>query len=42
LLPDYGQISAEISAGFDVEKTDSGERYWRLGLKGGIGLQIEF
>jgi hypothetical protein len=42
LLPDYGQISAEISAGFDVEKTDSGERYWRLGLRGGIGLQIEF
>jgi len=42
LLPDYGEISAEISAGIDVEKTSAGVRYWRLGLSGGIGVQIKF
>ena len=42
VLPDYGEIGAEISAGIDVEKTTGGERYWRLGLSGGIRLQIEF
>jgi hypothetical protein len=42
VLPDYGEISAEISAGFDVEKTEARERYWRFGLRGGIAVQIEF
>jgi hypothetical protein len=41
-LPEYGELSAEISAGFDGEKTDAGERYWRVGLSGGISVQIEF
>ena len=42
VLPDYGEISAEVSAGIDLEKTDGGDRYWRLGLSGGISVQIEF
>jgi hypothetical protein len=42
ILPDYGQISAEISAGIDVENTSGGQRYLRLGLSGGINVQIEF
>jgi hypothetical protein len=42
LLPDHGEINAEISAGFDIEKTEAGERYWRMGLSGGIGVKIEF
>jgi hypothetical protein len=42
ILPDYGEINAEISAGFDVEKTEQGQRYWRFGFSGGIGVQIEF
>ena len=42
VLPDHGTISAEISAGFDVEKTEAHERYWRFGLRGGIAVQIEF
>ena len=42
LLPDYGEISAEMSAGIDVEKTSGGVRYWRLGFSGGISVQIEF
>jgi hypothetical protein len=42
VLPDYGEISAEISAGFDVEQTEAQDRYWRFGLRGGIAVQIEF
>ena len=42
VLPDYGEINAEISAGFDVEQTEQGQRYWRFGFRGGIGVQIEF
>ncbi|UCF97224.1 MAG: hypothetical protein JSV89_18935 [Spirochaetaceae bacterium] len=42
ILPDYGEIKAEISGGFDIEKTEAGERYWRFGFLGGISVQIEF
>ena len=42
LLPDFGEISAELSAGFDVERTEAGDRYWRIGLRGGITAQLQF
>ena len=42
VLPDYGEISGEISAGIDTEQTELKQRYWRLGLRGGISVQIEF
>jgi len=42
VLPDYGEISSEISVGFDVEQTEARERYWRFGFRGGIAVQIEF
>lgn len=42
VLPDYGEISAEIAAGFDAEQTEQGQRYWRFGVRGGISVQIEF
>jgi hypothetical protein len=42
LLPEYGEISAEVSAGFDVERTEEGQRYWRFGMRGGISVKIEF
>ena len=42
LLPDFGEISAEIAAGVDVERTETGTHYWRLGLRGGLSVQIEF
>ncbi len=42
ILPDHGQITGELSLGFDVEKTEAGERYWRAGLRGGIEMTIEF
>jgi len=43
VLPEYGEISAEISVGLDMEKTsaaDSGD--WRSGLRGGISVEIQF
>ncbi len=42
VLPDYGEISSEISAGFDVEQTEARDRYWRFGFRGGIEVRIEF
>ena len=43
VLPEFGEISAEISVGLDMEKTsasDSGD--WHSGLRGGIGVEIQF
>jgi hypothetical protein len=47
VLPEYGKISAELALGFDFEKAENTdtrtiERYWRIGLRGGISMQIEF
>ena len=42
MLPEFGEIGAEIAAGVDVERTEAGARYWRLGLRGGLSVQIEF
>jgi hypothetical protein len=42
MLPEYGEISAEISTGLDIERTSAGVMYTRFGLRGGINVQIEF
>ena len=43
VLPEFGEISAEISVGCDMEKISAADRGdWHSGLRGGISVEIEF
>jgi hypothetical protein len=42
VLSDSARIEAEISTGLDVESTEAGQLYWRLGLKGGLSVALQF